>query len=300
MFSVSYNVSVTLKTTLAKIDNLYRDILLLPVSPKIEAHLRWQTTLARLEGWACLSNQPVSQSFIRDILGRVHTRTTSPLVGKVLSYKNATNHVRELWSGNIAKVTFSTIKELASELGVHYGSQEGIDSLLNYLQTGQIHPVIQAAIIHLYFFPSRLAYLSASLFLAKAGYDLRGWLSLEDYWNQNKTEYLQVIQRASTSTNTTLWLEYFCTAMAAQMTTIKTSLFSLISTPAPTVLKRLTVRQKEILALLEKPETPMTNKQVQELFKVSQITASRDLARLSIVGLLLPHGKGRATYYTRT
>lgn len=299
MFSVSYNLSSTLKATLVKVDNLYREILLLPVSPKIEAHLRWQTTLARLEGWANLSNQPVSQTAIRDILSRVHTRTTSPLVGKVLSYKNATNHVRELWSGNTAKVTFGTIKELASELGVHYGSQEGVDSLLNYLQTGQIHPVIQAAIIHFYFFPSRLAYLSAGLFLAKAGYDLRGWLSLEDYWNQNKAEYLQTVQKANTSANTTLWLEYFCTAVAAQMTTIKTALLSLISTPAPTTLKRLTTRQKEILHLLEKPETPITNKQVQEFFKVSQITASRDLARLSILGLLLPHGKGRATHYTR-
>lgn len=299
MFSVSYNISYTLKATLVKIDNLYREILLLPVPPRIETLLRWQAMLARLEGWACLSNQPMSQSFIRDILSRVHARSTSPLVGKILSYKNAAHHVRELWSGNTSRVTFSTIKELAGELGVSYGSQEGVDSLLTYLQTGQIHPVIQAAIIHLYFFPSRLTYLSAGLFLAKAGYDLRGWLSLEDYWNQNKTEYLQIVQRANTSANTTLWLEYFCNAVAAQMTTLKTTLLSLISSPAPTSLKRLTIRQKEILYLLEKPETPITNKQIQELFKVSQITSSRDLARLSIIGLLLPHGKGRATYYTR-
>ena len=84
------------------------------------------------------------------------------------------------------------------------------------------------------------------------------------------------------------------------MTTLKTAMLSYASSPAPTTLKRLTIRQKEILYLLEKPETPITNKQIQQVFKVSQITASRDLARLSIVGLLLPHGKGRATYYTKS
>lgn len=300
MFSVSYNVSSTLKTTLVKIDSLYRDILLLPVSPKIETLFRWQATLARLEGWAYLSNQPMSETFIQEILSRVHTRSTSPLVDKILNYKNAANYVRELWSGNTARVTFSTIKGLAGELGVDYGSQEGIDSLLTYLQAGQIHPVVQAAITHLYFFPSRLAYLSAGLFLAKAGYDLRGWLSLEDFWNRNKAEYLQTVQKANTSTNTTLWLEFFCTAVEVQMTTLKTALHSLVSSPASTSLKRLSTRQKEILYFLEKPETPISNKQVQQVFKVSQITASRDLARLSIMGLLLPHGKGRATYYTRS
>lgn len=300
MFSVSYNLSSTLKTTLVKIDALYKEILLLPVSPKIETHFRWLATLARLEGWANLSNQPASQAFIRDILSRVHTRTTSPLVDKLLRYKKAVNYVRELWTGNTSRVTFSTIKDLAGELGVQSGSQEGIDSLLTYLQTGQIHPVLQAAIVHLYFFPSRLAYLSAGLFLARAGYDLRGWLSLEDFWNQSKTEYLQIVQKANTSANTTLWLEYFCFAVAAQMTTLKTALLSLASTPAPTTLKRINHRQKEILHLLEKPETPITNKQVQELFQVSQITASRDLARLSLVGHLLPHGKGRSTYYTKS
>ena len=300
MFSVSYNLSSTLKTTLVKIDSLYRDILLLPVSPKVETHLRWLATLARLKGWASLSNQPMSEVFIRDILSRVHARSTSPLVAKILSYKNAASYVRELWSGNTSRVAFSSIKDLADELGVNYGSKEGIDSLLTYLQAGQIHACIQAAIVHLYFFPSRLAYLSAGLFLAKAGYDLRGWLSLEDYWSQFKTEYLQTIQKANTSTNTTLWLEYFCTAVASQMTTLKTAMLSYASSPAPTTLKRLTIRQKEILYLLEKPETPITNKQIQQVFKVSQITASRDLARLSIVGLLLPHGKGRATYYTKS
>ncbi len=43
----------------------------------------------------------------------------------------------------------------------------------------------------------------------------------------------------------------------------------------------------------------ITNKKVQKLFKVSQITASRDLAKLASVGLLFTHGKGRSVYYTK-
>jgi len=35
------------------------------------------------------------------------------------------------------------------------------------------------------------------------------------------------------------------------------------------------------------------------MFKVSQITASRDLSKLGALGLLFIHGKGRSVYYTK-
>ena len=61
----------------------------------------------------------------------------------------------------------------------------------------------------------------------------------------------------------------------------------------------LTERQKEIVRLSAHPEATLTNASLQKRFSVSQITASRDLARLTGLGLLFAHGRGRSIYYTK-
>ena len=294
MLSISYNVSSRLKDSLAKADSLRQVILLTPVSPQTEITLRWQTTLAHLTGWASLSNQPLTEDSINTVVNQVHSDTSSPLTVKVLNYKNALNYVREFWTANPEPVTFTVIKELAGILAVNPGSEKEIQPLLAYLQTGQTHPLIQSATAHLYFYPSRLAYLVSLLFLAKYNYNLRGWLSLEDYWSLNKTAYLDVIQQSSHSAHTTLWFEFFCRAVITQMEKAGTSLTSF----HPPI-RHLTRRQKAILALLEQPDSSVSNKAVQKAFNISQVTSSRNLAALTSLGQLLVHGSGRSTYYTR-
>lgn len=298
MLPASYTLSSSLKKSLTEIDRLYQTILTTPVSPKTENLLRWDTTLAHLSGWASLSDQPLTPAQLQDIVTRVHTKRTSPLVAKIIDYKMALNYIRERWCANPATVTFDTVKELSVILGVQHGSQPEIESLLTHLQTGILHPVIQSAMTHLSFYPNRLCYLLSLLFLAKSGYDLRGWLSLEDYWNSHKDQYLKTLQPTANSSNA-LWLDYYCQAMASQMASLKSNLISLSISPGPTASKHLTDRQKTILNHLNTPESSITNRQVQALFKVSQITASRELARLSSSGLLIPHGSGRSTSYIR-
>jgi predicted HTH transcriptional regulator len=62
---------------------------------------------------------------------------------------------------------------------------------------------------------------------------------------------------------------------------------------------QLSLRQKQILSLAEPPNTLVSNKLVQDTFRISQITASRDLAKLASLGLLIPHGHGRSTSYSK-
>lgn len=298
MFTVSYTVSEVLKNRLAKIDSLQQKILTTPVSPQTEVFVRWQAMQAHLEGWARLSNQPITKTYVVETLNRLQTKNASALAGKIISYKKGVNYVRESWSANQSRVAFAGIRELAGILEVSPGTQKEVEAMLAYLQSGQMHPVIQSAIAHLYFYPSRLSYLTSLLFLARYGYDLRGWLSLEDYWYENKQEYLEVTQKAASSAATTLWLEYFCQAVITQMEKISTKLASLLSSPLP-MPKRLTSRQKGILDKLDKPGSSITNREVQLMFKVPQVTASRDLARLAQLNLLAAHGRGRSTHYTR-
>ncbi|MCX6732604.1 MAG: hypothetical protein NTV98_03635 [Candidatus Roizmanbacteria bacterium] len=51
--------------------------------------------------------------------------------------------------------------------------------------------------------------------------------------------------------------------------------------------------------LFSTPGAKVSNRMVQKKFKVSQITASRDLAKLADSGLIFAIGKGRSTYYTK-
>jgi Fic family protein len=53
------------------------------------------------------------------------------------------------------------------------------------------------------------------------------------------------------------------------------------------------------MAIVDRPGTRITNKMVQKHFKVSQITASRELAKLATLGLIISIGKGRSIYYTK-
>jgi hypothetical protein len=301
MIIFSYNLSPLLTSQLKNIDKLRSRILLTPVSPILLHELVWKSTFAHLSGWASLSNQPISSDTLQNILlGPGDNRTSTSFIKKAQDYRSALNHLWLDWTANPKAITAADLKRLADTLGVSFKHEEEVNSLLGYIQTGSVHPIIQSAITHLYFYPSRLSYLSSLLVLYKHGFSLNRLLSLEDYWSQNKQAYLSVIQSATKLGQITLWLEYYCQALITQMEVIAKTL----STPNPISKSsthwQLSLRQKSILSLLDPPGSTITNRQVQSHFKVSQITASRDLAKLTSLNLLIPRGHGRSTTYTRS
>lgn len=295
----SFTLSPAIKTKLIKIDSLFKEILVFPLSPKIENELRNQAIISRLEGWAILANQSLTKKELTEMLGLYQAKNNSPLIAKVLGYKNAINYVRENWTGNYLPVTYQTIYELFNILDVSLLPQESVEPILAQLNVKELHPVVQAGLVHLAFYPSRSSYLLSLLYLSKAGYDLRGWLSLESCWSQNKDSYLKVIQDATTSTNSTQWLEYFCEAVILQMTKVKSDISELTSIPHQNVSKYINKRQEGIIEFIQQSPVPVTNRQIQAEFNISQVTASRDLAKLSIAGLIATHGSGRSTSYTK-
>lgn len=295
----SFTLSPAIKTKLIKIDSLFKEILVFPLSPKIENELRNQAIISRLEGWAILANQSLTKKELTEMLGLYQAKNNSPLIAKVLGYKNAINYVRENWTGNYLPVTYQTIYELFNILDVSLLPQESVEPILAQLNVKELHPVVQAGLVHLAFYPSRSSYLLSLLYLSKTGYDLRGWLSLESCWSQNKDSYLKVIQDATTSTNSTQWLEYFCEAVILQMTKVKSDISELTSIPHQNVSKYINKRQEGIIEFIQQSSVPVTNRQIQAEFNISQVTASRDLAKLSIAGLIATHGSGRSTSYTK-
>lgn len=301
MANNSFTITASIKAKLAKIDLLRTEILIIPASPRFQTKIRSNTNLAHIEGWINITNQPYSKEELKNILSKYQAKNDNPQVGKVLDYKKALGFVRENWTAAKEAPIFETVRELSDILDVNCGNRQTVEPILTYLNDEHIHPVIQAALAHLAFYPSRLSYLISLLYLARAGYDMNGWLSLEDCWAQNKDSYQSTIQKANESQSSTVWIDFFCQAMVVQMTHIK-SLFEAKYSEKPTsskLARRLNDRQMAILEYIEQSDQPVTNREVQSEFNITQITASRDLGKLSLLGVITSQGGGRSTSYTR-
>jgi Fic family protein len=112
--------------------------------------------------------------------------------------------------------------------------------------------------------------------------------------------FKQVANLSRAEGNLTLWLEYFAfcimTSLEKTAEVIKNQKFG---KELPASFWKLNIRQKQILYYLENPDMKITNKEVQKMHGVSQITASRDLTELTTLGHLFARGKGRSVFYTK-
>lgn len=302
MMDFSYNLSDKLKEHLRKIELLRQKILLTPLSPKTELKLRWEAMINRVY-WAMVfaNEKSINKTRVAKLLAYKEKEEKRREDQEILKYKNALDYIRQNWL--VSKKTVTPKDVLALHELACYGrfrsSERNLKQLLDYLQSTPEHPVIQAAIafveiINISPFTdgnTRIASLLSNLFMYKSGYDFRRLMVLEECWRSDLITH---------SSNLTPLLEEFSKALANQLE--KTANFEL-QTAESSVLSasfwELNDRQKGILTQLEQPNAAITNKNVQKLFKVSQITASRDLAKLANLGLLFTHGKGRSVFYTK-
>ena len=325
MLNITYNVSSKLNEYLREIEDLRKQILLEPLSPTIEMRLRWEAVFDQIHYSLKLSGNPLKRSEMSKLLAQI-TRDgkTTRDQREVIRYKQALDYIRQNWQGSSKAVDVGAIIDLHKIIGngALRVPRAGLQTLLDYLQarppslrsgvSGQAegeNPIIQAAIVAIEMEKMRLftenngliARLTANLFLSKYGYDLKGLLAYEAAWMKDEKKFRENYERAFSTVSLTLWLEYFAENILKQMDKIIQS----IKHPKSEItdLKKsfweLQDRQRSILNLLDQPQATITNRQIQKKYKISQITASRDLAKLTKLGCLLSHGKGRSVYYTK-
>lgn len=313
---LSFTFSTALRSSLQKIDSFRRQILLSPIPPRAELRLRWEAMLNRIYWSLALAGDPLPKAEIIKLL-TAEKKRPAQAEQEVVNYKKALDYISQEWLVTPRRVTPQTVIDLYDiscrqtvGKGARISSprENSIKHLLEYLQTGSDHPIIQAGIaqarlINIQPFPDgngRVARLLSLLFLYKYGYDVRGFLVLSDYWRKDSSGLEYATKRSLESKNFTVWLEYFAHGILVEVEKIAQNLKNLtFQTDLPTTFWELNDRQKAVFTLLEEPEANITNKKVQKRFKVSQITASRDLAKLASLGLLLAHGRGRSVFYTR-
>lgn len=232
---------------------------------------------------------------------------------KVIGYKKGLDYIRKDWYVTNKKVDLRAIKRIQNLLSRESYSplESTVMQVLDYLQTSSDNPVIQAAIAKFAFLSifqisiekDIVSTLYSYLFLYKAGYDFRNMLVLERQFLLDKQQLVAHYNEAMQKQNLISWIEYFATSLKTDLLSILDSLAKTGQTrPSEdhfTVLTHLNKRQFEILNLLDDPVVMVTNRMIQKKFKISQITASRDLSKMAALGLLFQYGKGRSVRYSR-
>src|SRR3989344_516711 len=311
MLNISYNISPRLNEYLSQIENLRKQILLTPITPEAEFQLKWNAIFKRTYCLLKLTGNPLGKSEVLKTLTGITRRKMNHDQQEIIRYKKAQDYIFQNWLGSEKPVDAQAIIALYKIIGDGKlrVPQAGLQHLLDYIQASSENPVIQAAIMCIEMEKMQLfsknnkqiACLTSLLFLYKYGWDFKGFMAYEVEWLKDEKKYKENCQRAQITINLTIWLEYFANSVLKQAEAI---IFSL-KTPKQDGLGltksflTLNERQKSILDCLDQPQAGITNRQVQEEYKVSQITASRDLAKLTNLRCLFSHGKGRSVYYTK-
>lgn len=313
MLNITFTHSFNLLNHLNQIDQLRSMILITPVHPQRKLEMVWQSTIDRTyalleqteERKSKLSLTQVQKLISNQFLGRDSIERT-----EVHDYKKAFDLIKYHWFVVDRKIKTKDVLELYSTFsrGKLKVERAQLDQLLEYIQVKNERPVIMAGLIYaemIRLWPfsqdnQPLAHLLSYMFLYKAGYDFEGLLVLENHFRRDETNYKIKLTEALKSNNLTNWLEYYALAIISQLeTSMRTLSLQPESAPLPSSPAHLSDRQKEILALFDEPGVVITNKKVQKIFKVSQITASRDLSKLATLGLVTTGGKGRSVNYTK-
>ena len=310
MLSFSYTSTLQLRETLNTINRLRSQILVLPLPQKTEIKLVWEGIAIRTWATLSLSGLDAPKHEVATILANPVKPTRA--IARILGVRRAYDIIHAEWRANPKPVSVAALEELFQLCypESHNGFStidQSVKELLTYLDVQEEHPVIQAAIAHMHILtipgftdPGVFARLTHYLFLTKYGYDIRGYITPERVWQTDETTYARLITEYQREHTLTQWIEYIAQSMATNLESILSDIQeSRFHIEYPASFWELSDRQKEIMRLMETPQTAITNRQVHKRFKVSQITASRDLSRLTSLGLLYPHGKGRSVYYTK-
>ncbi|MDZ4227669.1 MAG: hypothetical protein U1E54_00315 [Candidatus Levybacteria bacterium] len=311
MLNISYNISPRLQDYLNKIEDLRKQILLAPIPPNTELRLRWEATINRIHYSLKLAGNPMKKTDMSKLLSEVTHKKINNDQKTVLKYKKALDYISQNWQGSQNAIDAKALIDLHKIIGNGRlrVPQAGLQHLLDYLQTEGENPILQAAIVGIEMEKMQLftehnsfiAHLATDLFLYKYGYDFKGFLAYEAAWMEDEKVFKENRQRALNSVSLTLWLEYFAENIVKQLETIIQSIKKpkSVVTDSGESFWQLNERQRSILSCLDQPQATITNRQIQKSYKISQITASRDLAKLTNLGHLFSHGKGRSVYYTK-
>jgi DNA-binding transcriptional ArsR family regulator len=312
MKSLSYTRSITLTSSIQKLDELHKQLLLIPLSPANELQIQWESANQKIQYLLALGGRSVAPTQISDHLLHLNQKSAIPYSGEIDSYRIAFDYLYHHWLVNPKVVEPSDLGEFFQSIfpkETFTGDEAELKASLQYIQINPEHPIIQASLAQILIlslspysaYNEQFAHLVFLLFMYKYGYDMRRLPVYEEQYVLDITNYKNMILQSNRLDNVTPWLEYVCerAVIAVQKTVSMVQQQKHNYQRTSENLFSLNERQEHIMNLFSVPGAKISNRVIQKKCKVSQITASRDLAKLADSGLIFAIGKGRSTYYTK-
>jgi len=180
---------------------------------------------------------------------------------------------------------------------------------INSEEAKELDPVIEAGIVHYEFVRihpfvdgnGRAARVLAALILNQRGFDTKQFFCLDDYYDVDQNEYYQALQNVKQDTlDMTNWLEYFADGVHVSIEAVKERVVRLSSerlrkTPRGEQIA-LTERQMMIVEFINQNGS-ITNRTVQDMFKISDRAALKEIRKLVDLKVIKSKGKGRSLHY---
>ncbi|MDY9923683.1 Fic family protein [Methanobacterium sp.] len=163
---------------------------------------------------------------------------------------------------------------------------------LTHYELVRIHPFIDGN--------GRTARIMATLVLYKSGFDLKRFFALDDYYDHDRPSYYAALQTVDPETvDVTEWLEYFTDGVTASIKTVRDKVLGL-SKDVKILKERgqvaLNDRQMKIVEWVI-TEGKITNRDVRNIFGLSNRAALDEISKLIELEVLKPEGKGRSIHY---
>lgn len=186
-----------------------------------------------------------------------------------------------------------------------------VTSLIVWLSSTEaeaIDPVIEAGITHYEFVRihpfidgnGRTARVLAALILYLRGFDSKQFFCLDDYYDSDRPSYYGALQRVDQNTlDLTDWLEYFVEGVKVSTAAVKERVMRLSSERLRRTRQgqiALTERQMRIVEFINQ-NGRITNRDVREMFKISENAALKEIRKLVNSKVIKPEGKGRGLSY---
>jgi hypothetical protein len=316
MQPIAYTISPYLIRYLDRLEALRQKIILFPLSTERELGLQFQATIDRVHFGLSLTEDHVHPDKIKTVLAnqiafamQKKSSMKDNLHSSILRYKQSLDYIKRDWylsSQSISILTLNHLYSLTGNPNIRIPEKE-LQDIFYYLHASADNPFIQAALAKLQLrrlLPETtntelFSTMASYLFLYQSGVDCRGLLVLEKPWSQERKLFNGYYSTAIAKQNVTSWIEYFVKTVTTDLEIVYESLNQSQTKTAEAKIGKLNERQKVIMTLLDDPQAIITNRTIQKIFHISAITASRDLAKLTMLGLLIQTGKGRSIRYTR-
>ena len=257
----------------------------------------------------------------RDALKYIHTQSSKPFSHEMI-YKlhkilvRNTHKERPITIGAYRKGPIYVVDSRGQVVYEGPPASDVMSMMDSYIRwtndAKEIHPLIQAALVHLYFVHvhpfddgnGRSARALSNLLLMKQDYQFINFLAPSDYFDHHRNEYYRAIQNFEAHENdAAFFILYYLRALAEQLKNVQHEIQKekkvkhIRDFLDAKVQAKLDKKQVKALQwMLEHPEA-MTTKKYCKIGQCSDETARKDFNRLIEAGLIEKIGRGRTTGY---